>query len=116
MNSSSNSRYESNYKNFVESFNEGVEFLKYDTMDRGLITENFGNAVAQNVRDCKDLWDLIMKFRSNVMRDELHKMKFRRLMEIISDINWIGNNERLYLLKYFNENGDLVMYGKINVV
>ena len=30
MNSSSNSRYESNYKNFVESFNEGVEFLKYD--------------------------------------------------------------------------------------
>ena len=40
MNSSSNSRYESNYKNFVESFNEGVEFLKYDTMkDKGLFSK-----------------------------------------------------------------------------
>ena len=32
--------YESNYKNFVESFNEGVEFLKYDTMkDKGLFSK-----------------------------------------------------------------------------
>ena len=40
MNSSSNSRYESNYKNFVESFDEGVEFLKYDTMkDSGFFSK-----------------------------------------------------------------------------
>ena len=32
--------YESNYKNFVESFNGGVEFLKYDTMkDKGMFSK-----------------------------------------------------------------------------
>ena len=40
MNSSSISRYESNYKNFVESFNEGVDLLKYDSMkDKGLFSK-----------------------------------------------------------------------------